>query len=82
MRDHLKFRKIILSNKKKLNVDDAYSLKTPSDSIRFYDEWAETYDSEFVQASGYVVYQRVAALLLRKRSLIHGPVLDVQICCM
>ncbi len=66
-----------MSKKPKLNVDDAYALKTPADSIRLYGEWADTYDSAFVESSGYVVYLRIAELFLRQRSLIQGAVLDV-----
>jgi len=66
-----------LSEKPKFDVDDAYAIETPADSIRLYGEWADTYDSSFVEHEGYVVYLRVAELLLRQRSLINGPVLDV-----
>lgn len=66
-----------MSEKSKLDVDDAYALKTPADSIRLYGEWADSYDTDFVESVGYVVYLRVAELLLEKRHLINGPVLDV-----
>ena len=66
-----------MSKKRKLNVDDAYAVKTPADSVRLYGDWADTYDSEFVEPAGYVAYLRVAELLIRQRSLIDGPVLDV-----
>ena len=66
-----------MSKKRKFSVDDAYALKTPADSVRLYGEWADTYDSEFVESEGYVVYLRVAELLVRQRSLINGAVLDV-----
>ncbi len=66
-----------MSKNRKLNVDDAYALETPADSIRLYGEWADTYDTAFVESSGYVVYQRVAELMLAQRSLIKGAVLDV-----
>ena len=66
-----------MSEKPKFDVDDAYAIETPADSIRLYGEWADTYDSSFVEYEGYVVYLRVAELLLRQRALINGPVLDV-----
>jgi ubiquinone/menaquinone biosynthesis C-methylase UbiE len=66
-----------VNKRRQLNVDDAYSLKSPADSVRLYAEWAETYDADFVEMSGYVAYLRVAELLLRQRDLITGPVLDV-----
>ncbi len=66
-----------MSKKRKLNVDDAYALETPADSVRLYREWADTYEMDFVASSGYVVYLRVAELMIRRRSQINGPVLDV-----
>ena len=66
-----------MSKKRKFNIDDAYSVKTPADSVRLYGEWAETYDSEFVESVGYIVYLQVAEILIRQRSLINGVVLDV-----
>ncbi len=66
-----------MSKKRKFSVDDAYALKTPADIVRLYGEWADTYDSDFVESEGYVVYLRVAELLVRQRSLINGAVLDV-----
>lgn len=66
-----------VSRKRKFNVDDAYAVKTPADSVRLYGAWADTYDSEFVKREGYETYLRVAEVLLRQRSLINGPVLDV-----
>ena len=29
---------------KKIKLNDAYSLKTPEDSIKLYKKWAQTYD--------------------------------------
>jgi ubiquinone/menaquinone biosynthesis C-methylase UbiE len=66
-----------MNKKRKLDVDDAYALKTPADSVRLYGEWAETYDTDFVASSSYVVYLRVAEQLLQQRSSISGAVLDV-----
>ncbi len=66
-----------MSKKKPFTVDDAYALETPDDSVRLYGAWAETYDSDFVTTSGYVVYLRVSEQLLFSRMLIDGPVLDV-----
>jgi len=66
-----------VSKKPKFDVDDAYAIETPADSVRLYGEWADTYDSGFVEHEGYVVYLRVAEILLRQRSRINGAVLDV-----
>lgn len=66
-----------MTKKKPFTVDDAYALETPDDSIRLYGDWADTYDSEFIAESGYILFAHVADQLLRHRDLIDGPVLDV-----
>ena len=35
------------------DLDSAYALETPEDNLRLYRQWAETYDSEFVEATTY-----------------------------
>ena len=66
-----------MSKKPKFDVDDAYAIETPADSVRLYGELADTYDAGFVEREGYVVYLRVAEIFLRQRSQISGAVLDV-----
>ena len=66
-----------MSEKPKFDVDDAYAIETPADSVRLYGEWADIYDTDFVEREGYVVFLHVAELLLGQRSLINGAVLDV-----
>ena len=36
-----------------LGLDEAYSVKTPSDNRRLYAKWARTYESDFVEAKQY-----------------------------
>lgn len=66
-----------MTEKRKLNVNDAYSIKTPEDSVRLYGEWAETYDTGFVDSTGYVAHLRIAEIMFGLRSQIRGAVLDV-----
>ena len=66
-----------MSGKKIFNVDDAYALETPEDSVRLYGEWAPTYDSGFVDRVGYVLFKRVAEQLAKHADRIEGAVLDV-----
>jgi predicted TPR repeat methyltransferase len=66
-----------VTRKQKLGLDDAYSIKTPSDSVRLYGEWATTYDQDFVASENYVCHLRVAEQLLKQRTRINGAVLDV-----
>ena len=56
-------------------LDDAYALETPEDSRRLYAGWAETYDAEFAEATGYRLPEAVAAAFAGLGGA--GPVLDV-----
>ena len=38
---------------KKKGLKDAYSLKTPEDSINLYKTWASTYDDDFAKQNDY-----------------------------
>jgi ubiquinone/menaquinone biosynthesis C-methylase UbiE len=66
-----------VTGKRKITVDDAYSVETPDDNVRLYADWADSYDADFVARQGYVYHQKVADLLIEKRADIKGAVLDV-----
>ena len=66
-----------MSSKRPFTVEDAYAISTPADSVRLYGAWAGTYDQEFVNRSGYVLYKRVAEIFLQQPTTIEGAVLDV-----
>ena len=66
-----------VSEKPKFDVDDAYAIETPADSVRLYGEWADTYDSSFVEHEGFVYHLRVTEIMIRQLSLINGAVLDI-----
>ena len=66
-----------MNDERKLNVDDAYAIETPEDSINLYRQWADSYDTDFVARVGYVAYIRVAEVLSERRGAINGPVLDI-----
>lgn len=57
------------------DLDGAYALKTPEDSLKLYAEWSETYDETFATASGYQLPVAVAEAFARGGGA--GPVLDV-----
>ena len=59
------------------SLDGAYSLETPEDSIELYREWASSYDSGFVEETGYVYARNVAAVLLEELSGDLPVVLDI-----
>lgn len=56
-------------------LDGAYALKTPEDSVRYYRDWAATYDADFAGATAY----RSPAAVARAFAGLGGggPVLDV-----
>lgn len=56
-------------------LNRAYGLKTSDDSRRLYAEWAESYDSDFVAASDYVLHRAVADAFAAAGG--QGPVLDM-----
>ncbi|WP_415404749.1 class I SAM-dependent DNA methyltransferase [Tateyamaria sp. SN3-11] len=57
------------------DLDSAYALKTPEDSVRLYRDWAQSYDADFADASGYVLHEEVARHYVTMGGF--GPVLDV-----
>ena len=58
-------------------LDAAYSLRTPDDSRRLYAEWADTYDTEFIEANGYVYHHNVVDLYVGAGGSANGRTLDV-----
>ncbi|THH34753.1 class I SAM-dependent methyltransferase [Aliishimia ponticola] len=56
-------------------LDTAYSLKTPDDSRKLYGDWAESYEEDFVETSGYILHIHVARAFSEAGG--EGPVLDV-----
>ena len=57
------------------DLDGAYSLKKPEDSVAYYKDWAPDYDTNFAAAHGYVIPQKVAAIFREEGG--RGPVLDI-----
>ncbi|MFL4469172.1 class I SAM-dependent methyltransferase [Tateyamaria armeniaca] len=57
------------------DLERAYALQTPEDSVALYAAWADSYDHGFAIANGYVLHLEVA----RHYALMggFGPVLDV-----
>ena len=62
---------------KKTTVNDAYSLKTPEDSIKLYSHWAETYDQDFAEALEYQTPLLVSELFIKCYKNGNTPILDV-----
>ena len=62
---------------KKIKLDDAYSLKTPEDSIELYKKWAETYDKDFALNSDYLSPQKISNFFLKHSKVSDTPILDL-----
>lgn len=57
------------------SLDSAYSLQTPEDNRRLYDDWAETYDTDFASGMDYRIHHHVAGHFATAGG--GGPVLDI-----
>ena len=62
---------------KKIKLDDAYSLKTPEDSIKLYKKWAKTYDEEFALSSNYLSPKKISSYFNNYSKKSDTPILDV-----
>tara|TARA_B100000029_G_scaffold442571_1_gene461073 strand:- start:756 stop:1394 length:639 start_codon:yes stop_codon:yes gene_type:complete len=62
---------------KKIKLDDAYSLKTPEDSIKLYKKWAQTYDEDFALNSDYLSPQKISNFFIKHSKDNDFPILDV-----
>ena len=66
-----------MSNKTPITLDDAYALESPADNVRLYADWADTYDSDFIESHNYVCHLRVAETFRKHAADLKGAVLDV-----
>jgi predicted TPR repeat methyltransferase len=57
------------------DLDAAYGLEGPEDNRRLYADWAESYDSDFVEVTGYRLHEEVAQAYTAAGGT--GPVLDI-----
>lgn len=57
------------------DLEAAYALETPEDSVRLYSGWAATYDTSFAAAHGYVAPREVARIYREEGGA--EPVLDI-----
>ncbi len=59
----------------KPDLEGAYALTSQDDTKRLYRAWADTYDSDFGDAQGYLTPREVVRIFATAGG--HGPVLDV-----
>ena len=64
-------------SKKQIGYDDAYSLKTPKDSIKLYKKWAQTYDQDFAFKSNYLSPNKICNYYNMHARSTDTPILDV-----
>jgi len=62
---------------KKIGYEDAYSLKTPEDSIKLYKKWAKTYDQDFALNSNYLSPKKIGSFFNKNAKNTDTPILDV-----
>ena len=62
---------------KKINLNDAYSLKTPQDSIKLYKKWAQTYDKDFALSNNYQSPKKISNFFNKYSRNTDTPILDV-----
>ena len=62
---------------KKIGYNDAYSLKTPGDSIKLYKKWAQTYDQDFAFKSNYLSPNKICNYYNKYARITDTPILDV-----
>ena len=61
----------------KKGLKDAYSLKTPEDSINLYKTWASTYDDDFAKQNDYRSPIEIAKYFAKYSNNEDTPILDV-----
>ena len=64
-------------SEKKIGYDDAYSLKTPEDSIKLYKKWAQAYDEDFALSSNYLSPTKICSFFNEHARSSDTPILDV-----
>ena len=64
-------------SEKKFGYDDAYSLKTPKDSIKLYKKWAQSYDEDFALNSNYLSPAKICNFFNKHARNTDTPILDV-----
>ena len=64
-------------SEKIIGYDDAYSLKTPEDSIKLYKKWAQTYDKDFALNSNYLSPIKISSFFNKHARNTDTPILDV-----
>ena len=59
------------------NRDEAYTLDDPAKHRAYYDDWAASYDDDFLKAEGYAAPYHVAAALSKRAQSADIPVADI-----
>jgi len=62
---------------KKTDLNLAYSIKTPEDSIKLYNDWAKSYDKDFVKKSNYLSPLKISNFFKKHSTINDKPILDI-----
>ena len=66
-----------MESRDKDDLEKAYAIKTPTDAVRLYGDWATTYDQSFAEAWGYVAPREIAGCFKAMATSSDQPVLDI-----
>ena len=61
----------------KHSSEKAYRLETPQEHQKFYDDWADSYESQFVESKGYIYPKKIAEYFVNHVGLNHNQVIDI-----
>lgn len=59
------------------DLEKAYAIKTPTDAIHLYGDWATTYDQSFAEAWGYIAPREIAKHFKIAATSSEQPILDI-----
>lgn len=59
------------------DLDKAYAIKTPTDAVHLYGDWATTYDQSFAEAWGYIAPREIATCFRVAATSSEQPILDI-----
>lgn len=61
----------------KLELDEAYNLKSPDDNRSYYGRVADSYDDDFIETSTYVLHAQVAEIFAGHADPDDAPIMDL-----
>ena len=59
------------------NKENAYKLVSPEDHREFYDDWANTYDEDFIKKENYRYPKKITNIYIELANSNHTPIADI-----